>query len=433
MHPEDRARRIPGCRPESRTMMEAREEAGMVLFQVVGEALARTGLKPKDIDILVVNCSLFNPTPSLSAMVVNHFKFRSDTVTYNLAGMGCSAGVIAVGLAQKLLRVHGKGAYALVVSTENITQNWYLGDDRSMLIPNTLFRMGGAAVVLTNKASERPRAKYELQHCVRVHLGGDDVAYECVFQHEDASGIVGVELNRDLVKVAGRALERNLTKMAPLVLPVSEMVKYAAVAAARALLPRHRAPPPYTPDFKKAFDHFCLHAGGRGVIDGLAKQLALPAHKAAPSYNSLFWYGNTSSASLWYALGYVEAVQGVRAGEVVWQVGFGSGFKCNSAVWRALRPIHDTEHSAWTHMADESNATAVERHQAAEEAVSQGPGAPHCAGPYLRGYDTGAATRQQGDLPPLKKGVGAGNGGANVTAVASPGRRATRSRAGSRA
>lgn len=31
------------------------------------------GLKPKDIDILVVNCSLFNPTPSLSAMV--SFKF----------------------------------------------------------------------------------------------------------------------------------------------------------------------------------------------------------------------------------------------------------------------------------------------------------------------------------------------------------------------
>lgn len=57
------------------------------------------------IDILVVNCSLFNPTPSLSAMIVNHFKMRSNIVSYNLGGMGCSAGVIAVGLAKEQLQV----------------------------------------------------------------------------------------------------------------------------------------------------------------------------------------------------------------------------------------------------------------------------------------------------------------------------------------
>lgn len=32
------------------------------------------------------------------------------------------------------------------------------------------------------------------------------------------------------------------------------------------------------------------------------------------------------------------------------QVGFGSGFKCNSTVWRALRPIHNERHEAWAHM-----------------------------------------------------------------------------------
>lgn len=57
------------------------------------------------IDILIVNCSLFNPTPSLTAMIVNHFKMRSDVNSYNLGGMGCSAGVIAVGLAKELLQV----------------------------------------------------------------------------------------------------------------------------------------------------------------------------------------------------------------------------------------------------------------------------------------------------------------------------------------
>lgn len=57
------------------------------------------------VDILIVNCSLFNPTPSLSAMIVNHFKMKSNVVSYNLSGMGCSAGVIAISLAKELLQV----------------------------------------------------------------------------------------------------------------------------------------------------------------------------------------------------------------------------------------------------------------------------------------------------------------------------------------
>jgi 3-ketoacyl-CoA synthase len=40
---------------------------------------------------------------------------------------------------------------ALVLSTENMTQNWYFGNDKSMLIPNCLFRTGGAGILLSNK------------------------------------------------------------------------------------------------------------------------------------------------------------------------------------------------------------------------------------------------------------------------------------------
>ena len=57
------------------------------------------------VDILVVNCSLFNPTPSLSAMIVNHFKMRPDIASYNLSGMGCSAGLISISLAKEMLQV----------------------------------------------------------------------------------------------------------------------------------------------------------------------------------------------------------------------------------------------------------------------------------------------------------------------------------------
>ena len=37
------------------------------------------------------------------------------------------------------------------------------------------------------------------------------------------------------------------------------------------------------------------------------------------------------------------------------QVGFGSGFKCNSVVWKAIRNIHDTEHAEWAHMSNPAN------------------------------------------------------------------------------
>lgn len=325
-------------------MDTAREEAEMVLYGAVEELLKKTGLKPRQIDVLVTNCSLFNPTPSLSAMIINHFKMRTDIDSYHLGGMGCSAGVIAIGLAQKLLRERGRGGYALVVSTENITQNWYRGNARSMLIPNTIFRMGSAAILLTNKRSERRRAKYSLEHVVRVHLGSDDDAFKCVYQKPDEDGNIGVELSRDLVKVAAKAMTANMTRLGPKVLPWSEKLTFALNWVARVALRARIAP--YVPDFRQAFDHFCLHAGGRGVVEGLSKQLGLPHEKMAPSANTLYWYGNTSSSTVWYSFGFVESIQGVQKGDVVWQIGFGSGFKVNSAVWKALRPIKEM-HWAW--------------------------------------------------------------------------------------
>ncbi len=42
----------------------------------------------------------------------------------------------------------------------------------------------------------------------------------------------------------------------------------------------------------------------------------------------------------------MESIRGIRRGDRVWQLGFGSGFKCNSAVWKALRRINDV-HPAW--------------------------------------------------------------------------------------
>ncbi|XP_009347466.2 3-ketoacyl-CoA synthase 11 [Pyrus x bretschneideri] len=331
--------------PPNPSMKEARKEAEAVMFGAIDELFAKTAVKPKDIGILIVNCSLFNPTPSLSAMVINHYQLRGNIVSYNLGGMGCSAGLISIDLAKNLLQVH-PNSYALVISMENITLNWYFGNDRSKLVSNCLFRMGGAAILLSNKSSDKRRSKYRLVHTVRTHKGADDKCFSCVTQEEDDNGKIGVTLSKDLMAVAGDALKTNITTLGPLVLPMSEQLLFFATLVGRKLFKMKIKP--YIPDFRLAFEHFCIHAGGRAVLDELEKNLHLSDWHMEPSRMTLHRFGNTSSSSLWYELAYTEAKGRMKKGDRTWQIAFGSGFKCNSAVWKALRSINPAkEKNPW--------------------------------------------------------------------------------------
>ena len=103
----DRTSLPPVCHnmPFAPTMANARKEAEMVLCSAMDDLLKKTGVNPRDVSVLVVNCSLFCPTPSLSAMIVNKYKMRPDIQSYSLGGMGCSAGVIAMKVASDLLQV----------------------------------------------------------------------------------------------------------------------------------------------------------------------------------------------------------------------------------------------------------------------------------------------------------------------------------------
>jgi 3-ketoacyl-CoA synthase len=226
-----------------------------------------------------------------------------------------------------------------------------------MLLPNALFRSNGAAVLLSSRPADKRKSKYTVRHIVRTIMAADDEAYGCVWQTEDPEHIQGVRLRKELISVAGRCVTRNVGRVAPLVLPVSELGKCAAGALVRAVLSAaparlaslapERWQRPYAPDFSKAFDAVCIHTGGRGVIDSMEQSLGLGRGMVEASRAALFRFGNTSSCSVWYELAYLESFDGgLRRGAKVWQVAFGSGFKCNSAVLVANRRVADA-HAAW--------------------------------------------------------------------------------------
>lgn len=147
-----------------------------------------------------------------------------------------------------------------------------------------------------NKSDDNTRAKYKFVHVVRTNCGVDDKAFRCVYQEEDDVAKTGVSLSKDLMGIAGLALKTNITKLGPLVLPVTQQLRFFANLVLRKFSNSHMKP--YIPNFKLAFNHFCIHAGGRVVIDELEKNLELLLVHVEPSRMTLHRFGNTSSSSI---------------------------------------------------------------------------------------------------------------------------------------
>ncbi|CAM0955836.1 unnamed protein product [Alopecurus aequalis] len=337
------------CIPPCINLDKCRGEAELVVFSAIDDLFAKTGTTPNLIDVVVINCSVFAPVPSLADMIVHRYGLRSDVRSVNLSGMGCSAGVISAGLAAGLLQAMPHGSRALVVSTETITPNFYVGKERAMQLSNVLFRVGGAAALLS---TSRDKARFRLAHLLRTTTAGaHEGSYGCIFQEEDAEGNIGVNLSKELLSVAGNALKANITALGPLVLPLSEQLRFlwSLFVPSNVQIVKGKWKwifEPRVPDFLTAIDHFCIHSGGRAVIDKVQHSLGLSDVHVEPSRMALHRFGNTSSSSVWYELAYIEAKGRMRKDDRVWMIGFGSGFKCNSAVWECIRPA-DKADTAW--------------------------------------------------------------------------------------
>jgi 3-ketoacyl-CoA synthase len=176
-----------------------------------------------------------------------------------------------------------------------------------------IFRLGGAACLLTNKAAEKRRAKYALEQCLRTHTGADDDAFSCMSVKLDPHGVPGVFLPppATLAAVTKKSMTANVTRLgargrallcgpnssallfsssssssppphpprarprpaAPLVMPLSEKLRFAKRWLAQK---RGRAVEAFRPDFTKCFEHASIHAGGRIVIEAVGGAFGLP-------------------------------------------------------------------------------------------------------------------------------------------------------------
>uniref|UniRef100_A0A2N9FA84 very-long-chain 3-oxoacyl-CoA synthase n=1 Tax=Fagus sylvatica TaxID=28930 RepID=A0A2N9FA84_FAGSY len=216
------------------------------------------------------------------------------------------ASLISVDLVRNIFKSN-KNLYALVVTSESLSPNWY---------------------------------------SVRTHHGARDESFDCCIQKEDEEGRLGFHLGKNLPKAATRAFVDNLRVISPKILPMSELLRFMVVSLVKKLMSQTSSKGGGSTgiskpaiNFRSGVDHFCLHTGGKAVIDGIGKSLELSEYDLEPARMTLHRFGNTSASSLWYVLGYMEAKKRLKKGDRVLMISFGAGFKCNSCLWEVVRDL----------------------------------------------------------------------------------------------
>ncbi|KAJ8441829.1 LOW QUALITY PROTEIN: hypothetical protein Cgig2_021519 [Carnegiea gigantea] len=373
--------------PPDFSMEGARTEAEATIYEAADELLAKTTARVEHIGgcTLIACCSLFNPVPSPTAVIVSKYKLRTDIKSYNLSGMVCSAGIAATDLAKLLLQVN-ENMHAMVVSAEVIGPNMYTGNDLGKIITNGVFRVGGAAILLSNKQLDRHSSKNELIHTIRTNTTRSDTSYRCIFREEDSqrnlkldaeaprmtlhrfgnlsSSTVWYELAyaeaKRRIKKGNRLAFGSGFKCSSVIWQAMKTVDQEKInpwfdeiddfIAKLNLGP----PPPYFEETRNGMvsETICSNAitsnQDRGTLE-LERNLK---QDTEPPRMILYRFRSLSSSTVWYELAYATAKRRVKSRDHLWQITFGSGFKCSIVIWHSMEGIDQEKINTWLNEID---------------------------------------------------------------------------------
>jgi predicted naringenin-chalcone synthase len=267
-----------------RTSLQARTPATEEqLMGLASRAVDGLGAELDDVGVIVTASYYALGGPTLAHRLIDRYRMRTDVDKYPLVGVGCASAVPLLRLASQALRDR-PGERALVVAAESISG--FLtpvrpGDEKVKVVGSALFADGAAAALLElDDGSVAP---------------GPEITASAVHQ---------VPGTLDHVRFAVSASDSHMRMAREL----PELAELAVPGLVDAFLAEHGLD-------REAIDHWPVHPGGRGIVEGLQRGLGLSDAEVAPSAAVLAEHGNVGTPSCFFVLARTLADRRPRPGE----------------------------------------------------------------------------------------------------------------------
>lgn len=254
--------------------------------QAIGQCIEGI-IEPSAITHLItVSCTGMS-APGLDLQIVEAMELPPHTFRTSVNFMGCYAAIHALKLA-KMICDSTPGSNVVIVATELCTlhfQKEYTPDNAASTL---LFGDGSAAVLISNKLQKEGSVSLNKFFSQVAFKGKSDMAWELSSKGflMTLSSYVPRLIEEDISGLVKSALENSCLKI-------------------------------------QDITHWCIHPGGRKILDIIQKQLSLSEDDLCFSREVLSRYGNMSSSTILFVL--KKLIDAVKKPATIFGVAFGPG------------------------------------------------------------------------------------------------------------
>jgi predicted naringenin-chalcone synthase len=215
--------------------------------------------------LITVSCTGVS-APGLDLELVEALRMPVTTFRTSINFMGCYAAVHALKLADALIGADA-GASVLIVCTELCTLHFQQEPTVDNMLASLLFADGAAAVLMTS----------------------DEDPFEGITLRGFYSEIVPKGKSEMTWDLSSTGFRMTLSHY------VADLIKTDFAGLVRHALEKNRMG-------QEEISHWCIHPGGKKILEAIAKSLSMPQTHLDDSYETLKSYGNMSSPTILFVL-----------------------------------------------------------------------------------------------------------------------------------